>query len=363
MKYVLLYKESTHDETGFFHNEDGTGMEVEMKAQWNMPEYDGHEREVTFHAPQRKFDWALYALPESEQDARGDVSRHSADKTGATQNYTSYNWSWIWPGDARVGSVEPFVVNNATAGRMELAYLVSAGQTALFAHNDASTPALAGFGYYTDMSVEIRNTADCDATERYVGGHNGIYLTYQLPTTGILAHSGGRTTQLLALHGMGRNTPAVIVPDHPDNRQIYRPFRTIVDAAVDSESRRRLIQTGERYDSGGGLLGLNYRGQAIPFAQHSLIVDAEQPLQYLLETDYFKTRLIDPSNRGKVTFTKVDMMEDGDQRIPRVLQARNAMFPGLGSRYAQNPLTKVKVLDTDRIRAVQIGRQYQRIGS
>jgi len=211
--------------------------------------------------------------------------------------------------------------------------------------------------------MEIRNNAVVPATVRHVGYGSDTtnYLDTHLPTTLVAPTAAGATVQLLAMYGMGRNTCAVIVPDMPENRQIYRPTRTIVDAAVDAESRRRFIQTGERYDSEGGLLGLNFRGASVPFAQHSLIVDAGQNMQYALESAYFKTRLIDPSNRSKVTFTKVDMMEDDDQRIPRLMQSRNALFPMLGNRYAMNPATKAKVLNTDTIRAVQLGRQYQRM--
>ena len=143
---------------------------------------------------------------------------------------------------------------------------------------------------------------------------------------------------------------------------VYRPHRTISDAAVATEQRLFLVPTHDKLDESGGWFGLPYYGMERPFLMETLVFIAGVPDQYILEGPRARTRLIDTADRGRLTFSKVSLLDPtgiGHTSIPAV-QSFNAAVPGLAGAYGLGANGK-PLWTREFIRDLQLGRQFQRL--
>jgi len=153
-----------------------------------------------------------------------------------------------------------------------------------------------------------------------------------------------------------------VIPDDPDHRMIYRPYRTLVDAAVAKELKQLLVPTHERYDGVGGPLGLPFYGTTTPFRFSQLAFDANLPDQFLLEPAASKARMINSANRGMLTFGKLALLDTDTQRhviSPILREMNNAVY--MRGQVHAGGVTGSPVYTRDLIRDIQYGRQLQNL--
>jgi len=153
-----------------------------------------------------------------------------------------------------------------------------------------------------------------------------------------------------------------VIPDDPDHRMIYRPYRTLVDAAVAKELKQLLVPTHERYDGVGGPLGLPFYGTTTPFRFSQLAFDAGLPDQFLLEPAASKARMINSANRGMLTFGKLALLDTDTQRhviSPILREMNNAVY--LRGQVHAGGVTGTPIYTRDLIRDIQYGRQLQNL--
>lgn len=391
MAYRLLWKKfDGRDSDGnigntLFSDTNGNGMEVAVTTNWKKVGADGGGRPFTYGRPNEKFEWAVIALPTSligqnTNDGRigsnepvgfapnwdGDNYVEDVQKpyenSAKPSTFTPYSTQWVWPGDDRlvgVGGGQPLGPSGSAIALDHADRLVAAGQTALF-RDTSEMRRLGGSGQYLDLETRIHVTSETLGLRRFVG-QDSLYDTMkEVRVISTLATGNGRTyAQAATLYGAGRDTCAVIVPDMPDNRAIWRPQRVVVDAAIEAERGRVLVPFEEEYSPEGGALGIKYIGQERPFRMHTLIVSGDYPKQYLLEQAMFRTRMVDPANRGILTFGRTRMLEDDNtMRLSKVSEEINASFPFRAGSYASSA-GNTRVYTTALIRDIQLGRQRQ----
>ena len=158
------------------------------------------------------------------------------------------------------------------------------------------------------------------------------------------------------------NSCTYMIPDDPDERMIYRPYRRIVDAAVAKELKQLLVPTHERYDGAGGPLGLPFYGTPTPFRFAQLAFDANDADQFILEPAASKVRMVDSRNRGMLTFGKVALLDTDTQRhelLPVLRSLNNSIYDR--EKVHASSITGTGVLTRDIIRDIQLGRQLQRM--
>jgi len=157
---------------------------------------------------------------------------------------------------------------------------------------------------------------------------------------------------------------AYVIPDDPQVRMIYRPYRELVDAAMARELKMLLVPTHEQTSGKGGIFGFPYYGKPTDFRLAQLVFDANKPDQYVLEKATTKSRLLDPSNRGMLTFTKLTLLDPTSQRhvLLDTLDMLNDVQYTRGMAHAMSA-SGALVYDKDLIREVQLGRQFQRLGA
>jgi hypothetical protein len=119
--------------------------------------------------------------------------------------------------------------------------------------------------------------------------------------------------------------------------------------------------TRERLDMDGGVLGLPYYGPKTPFRFHTL-VEAGMANQYILEKATSKTRMTDASQRNRLIFTKLSLMDPNSERIllPDSVRVMDSEKTGRAGKLFTSPVASEGVLTRDSIRAIQRGRQLQR---
>jgi len=156
---------------------------------------------------------------------------------------------------------------------------------------------------------------------------------------------------------------AYVIPDEPANRMVYRPYRRLVDAAISREEKQLFMPTHENLSPGGGPLGLPFYGDRVPFRMAQLAFDAKKPQQFVLEKALMKTRMVDTSNRGMLTFTKVALL-DTDTQTHLLPQAVKVMSDAQYTRGAGHAASAAggAVYTRENIREVQLGRQFQKLG-
>lgn len=152
-----------------------------------------------------------------------------------------------------------------------------------------------------------------------------------------------------------------IYPDDPKYKMMYRPWRVISDASILKELRMIFANDGEDVSLAGGPLGIKVIGTAGQFRFADLL-DAGQPETFILEPTSSKTRLISPSFRSVLTFTKLGLLDPATQRhaIPDEIDIINQGLIGKGAMH-KGDASGSPVLTRELIREVQLGRQRQRL--
>lgn len=202
--------------------------------------------------------------------------------------------------------------------------------------------------------------------------------SYEVPH-GNWAHGGGRgytlgsTPWLRApardlssgkvMAGSSQDSATYIIPDDPDKRMVYRPYRRLVDAALSREVKMLFMPTHENYSAEGGALGLPVYGRPSLFRFAQMVFDANLPDQFALEKATSKTRLVNKDNRGLLTFSKATLLDETTLRhiLPDVVKGINDLQFSRGGVHSASASGQ-KVYTKELIRDVQLGRQYQRLG-
>jgi len=154
-----------------------------------------------------------------------------------------------------------------------------------------------------------------------------------------------------------------VYPDLPSYKMRFRPFRRIADATLMMEQKLTFMNDGEDVSPLAGPLGIKVIGTPTQF-RFADLVDAGQPETYLLEPVRTRTRLIDPSHRSVLTFTKLALLDEDSQThtIPDVVMTENQKSVTLGNKHASGATSSSKVYNRNTIRDIQLGRQFQRLG-
>ena len=259
-----------------------------------------------------------------------------------------------------VGGTNPLANGNSAVPMDSPNRVVAAGRTSKYT-DSSDMQALAGTGKYDDLTVEIAISGSPLGLKRFVGVDSTFDTGREVKVLHTMTSSSASSyAQASALYGAGRDTVAVIVPDKPENRAAFRPYRNIVDCAIEHERRRTLVPIKEEYSPEAGALGISYIGEARPFEMYRLIVEGGMHMQYLLEPTRFHTRMVDVSNRGMLTFGRVAMIEeDNTLRMLAVAEELNSQFPMRATNYATDASGSTMVYDTSTIRAIQLGQQRQ----
>ena len=152
-----------------------------------------------------------------------------------------------------------------------------------------------------------------------------------------------------------------IYPDLPDHKMVYRPWRRIADASILKELRLIFDNDGEDPSFAAGPLGIKTFGTRGQFRLAEL-VDAGKADTFVLEQASSKTRLISPSHRSVLTFSKLQLLDPNSQRhtIPDVVHEANQVVPALGGSHFADTSGNA-VITRQSIRELQLGRQYQNL--
>ena len=153
-----------------------------------------------------------------------------------------------------------------------------------------------------------------------------------------------------------------VFPDLPTYKMRFRPYRRIADATLMMEQKLTFMNDGEDPSPLAGPLGIKVIGTPSQF-RFADLVDAGQPETYLLEPVRSKTRLIDPSHRSVLTFTKLALLDEDSQThtIPDVIMEENQKAISKGNVHASGAGGSSKVYSRKVIRDIQLGRQFQRM--
>jgi hypothetical protein len=147
---------------------------------------------------------------------------------------------------------------------------------------------------------------------------------------------------------------------------IYRPWRVLADAAIAREQKMLFMLTHENLAAAAGAFGLPVYGDKSKFrlAQMHYDVPGDAVLQYILEKSSGKTRLVDSSNRGMLTFSKVSLVDPTDQShlLPDLVKDLNDGQYERGNRHKMSSEGKL-VYARDLIREIQLGRQRQKMAN
>lgn len=179
------------------------------------------------------------------------------------------------------------------------------------------------------------------------------------------SHSYAPTGQLRALGSRANtNVPQVLMPDDPEHKMLFRPWRTVVDASVAKEQRLTFLNTKEEVQFTNGPLAIATIGETKAFRLEDLINAGEQD-QFLLEPASSKTRMTDPSYRSILTFGRIALTDPttGRHVLPDIAQSLNQMSFVKANRYASSTGGSdggSLVYDRAYLRDLQSGRQAQR---
>jgi len=150
-----------------------------------------------------------------------------------------------------------------------------------------------------------------------------------------------------------------VFPDDPKHKMLYRPWRRIADASILKELRLIFADNGEDVTMRNGLLGIQTIGTRGQF-RFAELVDAGMADTFILEQATSKTRLISPSFRSVLTFTKASLLDPAEQRhtIPDALDEVNTGVVTMGAAH-KSDVGGSPVLSRGMIRELQLGRQFQ----
>lgn len=236
---------------------------------------------------------------------------------------------------------------------------------------------LTGYDTYMSMCLNYPGARVSSLTAGFpVPSYNGMnsWGTFPLGSTGtawldtygsgsspFLKWQKGNKDVLNLTAGYNGDSLTYIIPDDPDVRMVYRPYRRNVDAAIAREQRLLFMPTHEKYSGTGGPFGLPCYGTPSLFRLAQLHYDANKADQFILEKAATKTRMVNPANRGLLTFSKVTLLDPTTERhlLPETIKAVNNTQYTRGTRHASS-YTGVPIYTREMIRAVQMGRQYQR---
>jgi len=152
-----------------------------------------------------------------------------------------------------------------------------------------------------------------------------------------------------------------IYPDDPAHKMLYRPWRTYVDSAVAKELRMTFLNLGEDASQANGPLGIEMIGVPKEFRFAELVrAGPEVARTFILEKATSKTRMVNPDNRGILTFSRVSLLDPTSQRhiIPDILREYNTALDMMTAQHSNG--MKGKVYTRDFIRELQAGRQIMR---
>lgn len=160
------------------------------------------------------------------------------------------------------------------------------------------------------------------------------------------------------------NVPQVLMPDDPEHKMLFRPWRTVVDASVAKEQRLTFLNTKEEVQFTNGPLAIATIGEIKAFRLEDLINAGEQD-QFLLEPASSKTRMTDPSYRSILTFGRIALTDPttGRHVLPDIAQSLNQMSFVKANSYASSTggsAGGTLVYDRAYLRDLQSGRQAQR---
>lgn len=205
------------------------------------------------------------------------------------------------------------------------------------------------------MSVDERNAGN--PTNLLQGSVCSDFFAIQVPNSNI----SGIKFSGLAPYSMAGAT--YTYPDDPEYKMMYRPWRNIVDASVMKELKLTFANDGEDPSPLAGLLGIKTIGTSRQF-RFADLMDAGQPETFILEKAMSKTRLIDPSYRSVLTFSKLALLDPSSQRhtVPDVIAEENDKLFNYPGKYASAFQSDNRVYNRNTIRDIQLGRQYQRLG-
>jgi len=144
---------------------------------------------------------------------------------------------------------------------------------------------------------------------------------------------------------------------------LYRPWRNIVDAAVAKELRLTFLNLGDDSELKSGILGVQTVGTPKPFRLEELI-EADEAQQFILEKSSGKTRMVDPSHRSILTFSRASLLDPSSHRHVLVDEAIavNSQLSGAGAKHMSAATGEI-VYHRDLIRMLQVGRQNQKISN
>lgn len=386
MPYYLLFKRNmAGDGDPLFTDAAGRGLSTSLSGTWRRVGYaEGQGTDFQYDPATAHYDWAVIAGLTDDEGIVVDSGRinasehkHTLDFGGegivaayqaecvknGNKAFSPYAQQWVWPGDDRlvgINGLNPLAIAGSAVPMDSPNRIVAAGRTSKYDDSE-DMQALGGAGTYSNLTVNVAVSGSPLGLTRFVGAGS----TFDTGRNVLVVHtmaSGAASSyaQAAALYGAGRDTVAVIVPDRPENRAAFRPYRNIVDCAIEHERRRSLVPIKEEYSPEAGALGISYIGQPRPFEMYRLIVEAGLSKQYLLEPVRFHTRMVDMTNRRLLTFGRVAMIEeDNTLRMVAVAEELNSQFPSRAQRYATDASGSKIVYDTPTIRAIQLGQQRQ----
>jgi hypothetical protein len=271
--------------------------------------------------------------------------------------------------DAVIFSPGSFSINSDTQqreyatgadGRMETP--LGTGLSLLYAGNwltiAGTNSGPIGFVYEHDVFGYDKGVGNVTADKHFVRNISGVFGSVNGGAIYTATNKQFSFNSLISRVGTGAT---YMIPDKPENRMRYRPGRNLVDAAMYAEQKMLLAPTRERLDMDGGVLGLPYYGPKTPFRFHTL-VEAGMANQYILEKATSKTRMTDASQRNRLVFTKLSLMDPNSERIllPDNVRVMDSEKTGRAGKLFTSPVASEGVLTRESIRAIQRGRQLQR---
>jgi hypothetical protein len=244
----------------------------------------------------------------------------------------------------------------ATASNSYATYQFQVPAAAVNTYSSAS-----GFALGTCMVT----LSDEDWSNGVLGHGSTSYLRFS--ETG---PSTSTNTEAIAYAGPDASSATYIIPDDPDHRMIYRPWRVIVDAAIAREQKMMFMPTHENPSAAAGSFGLPAYGTQNLFRLAQMHYDVPEAygvdavMQYILEKAAGKTRLVDSSNRGMLTFTKATLVDPTTSRhlLPDMVRELNDMQYVRGDRHKMSVDGKA-VYSRELIRDIQLGRQRQKMAN
>ena len=195
-----------------------------------------------------------------------------------------------------------------------------------------------------------------------IKGADGAYAEYgNFSIWGYVTTALDNTTRYNTGVDIPWHQATFVYPDDPQHKMLYRPWRTYVDAAVAKELRLTFLNLGEDESGESGPLGVEVIGQPKDFRFAELVKAGKTVANtFILEKATSKTRMIDPSNRGILTFSRISLLDPTTQRhvIPDVLREYNASLDKMAALHSN--VGSTKVYNRQLIRELQLGRQMQR---